>query len=606
MNRLIDSYSRSLGAWAPAWQAWGVFAVQITVFVVATTFIWERPYHVMPPGWEQDYYYSGQLILDEWRPDSVWHPGTPVQYLSAVILAFVGTSLSQTQVFFNVAYMAAGLALIAGGGVFVGLVLKSKGFVVSLVCLSLIALWTPTLAFMGIWHVEALSVPLALVLWSLLWRALASGDVSRRSLITIGAVAGLAVSVKGTFVVLVVIVLGGVMLHLLILGSAQPHLRRTVLRVLALPLIAALSFLVFTAPVLPRLYVFLERTVLTWRANPRGSFDYFGGLTDLLAQAPIFTVLAGGLTLALVVFVAIQANRARAAGGRLTLAGLDQHLMLGAIGLALMAVVVMSPTIGASGVGAEAVRGLNLRQLTPMMIAVVFVPVLVVQTQFGKVMGLRSGRLSAAVAGVALMLVVSGTLVEFVSHRAGQVAASEEGMSELIAELAETGVDGYRIASASWGGGFLGEAEFHLSGSDLFAGGDYTQEVVASFPKYTLLDLRVAIDLAGYSPPDPSDVGLLKGPLQNLWESWKRTFPGKAPTGELYSGLNSGVRISHVIYKLHGLPRYTDDPERDLRFTIETLYGIASERVIHAGGEDWVVLELATLLSLKGEAAPAP
>lgn len=586
-----------------------MFAVQITVFAVATTFIWERPYHVMPPGWEQDYYYSGRLILDEWRPDSVWHPGTPVQYLSAVILAFVGTSIAQTQVFFNVAYLAAGLALIAAGGVFVGLVLKSKGFVVSLVCLSLIALWTPTLAFIGIWHAEAFSVPLALVLWSLLWRALASGDVSRRSLISTGVVAGLAVAVKGTFVVLVVIVVGGVMLHLLILASTQPNQRRAVLRALALSVITALSFVVFTAPVLPRLYVFLERTVLTWRANPRGSFDYLGGLTDLISQAPIFTVLAGCLTLILVVSVVIQASRAWAAGRRLSLAGLDQHLMLGAVGVALMAVVVMSPSIGAGGVGdggVAAVRGLNFRQLTPMMIAVVFVPVLLVQTQFGMLIGLRGGRLSAAVAGVALMLVVSGTLMEFVSHRADQAAASEQAMSELLAELADTGVDGYRIASANWGEGYLGAAEFHLSGSDLFTGGEYTRGVVASFPKYTLLDLRVAIDLAGYDPPDPSDVGLLKGPLQDLWESWKRNFPGKAPTGELYSGLNSGERISHVIYKLDGLPRYTDDPERDLRFTIETLYGIASERVIHPGGEDWVVLELATLLALEAGSTPTP
>jgi hypothetical protein len=143
----------------------------------------------------------------------------------------------------------------------------------------------------------------------------------------------------------------------------------------------------------------------------------------------------------------------------------------------------------------------------------------------------------------------------------------------------------------------LGPVEFHLSGSDLFTGGDYTPEIAAAYPGLTTLNLRVAISLAGYTPPDPSNVGLLKGPVQDLWDAWKSRFPGKPPTGELYSGVNSGVRISHVIYRRDRLPSYTDDTERDLRFTIETLYGIEAERVISAGGQEWTILELATLVA---------
>jgi hypothetical protein len=566
----------------------------MTLFVVATTFVWERPYHVMPPSWEQDYFYSGRLILEELRPDSVWHPGTPVQYLTALLLLFTGTSAEGAQTFFNVSYLVAGLALITSAAIFARLVLARASFVVALATLALVALWPPTLAFLGIWHAETFAMPVALLLWGVLWRTLDQPHPSMKLLRWVGVLAGLAMAVKGTFLVLVVIALGSVALHLL--APADFPRRKKLWRALVAPLAAGATFLVLTAPVLPRLYVFIERIVLTWKANPRGAFDYLGGMADLAQAAPGFALVVAGLVALLITSVASQARHA--GGVRLALVHFDRHLALLAVGAGLAVAAAMSPSVGPGDGGVAFVEGINQRQLTPVASAAVLVPLLVARTQMGQALAQRAGAIGAALASLALVLLVAWTLVTYVDEREELVAREQAASSALRAALIgtgviEEGVDGERVALATWGQGRFGAPEFHLSGSDLFTGGDFTPEVIRDYPGFTLLYLRVAAEIAGYQPPDPSSVGLLKGPLQDLWESWKEAFPGKPLTGELFSGEHSGELISHVVYVADDLPQYTSDMERDLRVALQRAYGIASERQFEAGGDTWTLLELA-------------
>jgi len=114
----------------PSIQAWLIVVAALGLMVVFMTFVQGREYFLGLTDGEHDYYYNARVILSDGVPPRALHPGTPIYYLGAVILAIVGEDQDRTQAFFNTAYIVGFFSLAGAMWVFARTALKAWGWVV--------------------------------------------------------------------------------------------------------------------------------------------------------------------------------------------------------------------------------------------------------------------------------------------------------------------------------------------------------------------------------------------------------------------------------------------------------------------------------------------
>ena len=274
------------------------------LFVLHSRLVSPRPYTISEIDIEHDYYYNARLIAQGQPLGSSHHPGTPVYYLSSVLLRLSGLELAKTQRFLDIAYGMVALAS-AGALVFFCLkVLRRGSFGAAVTALGLLLSWPPVMSYWTYYGADSWSLCLGLLAVSFFWIDVSSPDRSVMPGILSGAAAGIGLAVKMTFLPLVLSLLVGK--AVLTAGRCgrgwregspgRPRRLGTALvSAAALPVAAALSYGLVTLPIIGRLpAVWLQTFQREEVRPPAGAFaaSLGAGLVDLWRWNPALVVAA--------------------------------------------------------------------------------------------------------------------------------------------------------------------------------------------------------------------------------------------------------------------------------------------------------------------------
>jgi hypothetical protein len=481
--------SRSLRTWIAA------SAPLLVAFVVVV--LAPRPYFVSTMDIEHDYFYNARLIRDGLPVGSEHHPGTPVYFLSAALLTVAGDGPEAVERFLRLGYLLVALASAASLVVFCRTVLKEASDAAFLLAVALVLAWPTTLTYWSHFGADSFTVPIGLVLAAAFWKALETrGIPSRRWLLAAGFAAGLAVSIKLTFLPLALCLLvaagaHGVREYRAAKRRTEAPRRRmgALAAVGAAPLGMAFGALLGTLPVLGRWPAILVFSAS--RADVRPPIGRF-----LSAVAQLQSVLWGWnpvlVVLEIVVFglfaVALaSAVRGWPASGRDSAARFD--FLAGGALIAGLGLVLLYTLACAVWVTPGAEPGIRLRNTAP---AGLVLPLMVAYAdRIRRAVRPSAGRRTRWVFAAAAGVVVAWGAASFFAARSAFVQEHESRASTTVATL--RGLAGSDATLAFWtesDDDHLGEASFHYWGNYRYGHGRYEAELEGAFPKTVFLRLR--------------------------------------------------------------------------------------------------------------------
>jgi hypothetical protein len=176
----------------------GLIAVlPIAVDWIAKNVVWPRPFWVWFFDPETPYFYNGLRLLRRQAPYHVDHPGTTLQMLSAAIAALSGPTPLRYEAFLTAAHLLALVLILAATALLLATILREAP-----PALQIAGAWTyfmapQALALDDVWSPELVYLPIAAVVFALLWRWWrVPGAVPA---IFLGLALGLAVATKFTF-----------------------------------------------------------------------------------------------------------------------------------------------------------------------------------------------------------------------------------------------------------------------------------------------------------------------------------------------------------------------------------------------------------------------
>jgi hypothetical protein len=191
-----------------AWLAFLLLSIVLVIYSFHFSFLSPRPYYVQAHSFdiENDYVYNSKMILETGTPHHVLHPGTPVQYLGAGIMALVGTGIEKTQTFLNVGYLVILIAIIGSFATFTKIALAKTSFTVALLSLGALMIWPPLLSLLNYWGSEVFLICIGLVATAMVWPSIDQNREPRtKENIILGILLGIGLTVKFTFIPLALI-----------------------------------------------------------------------------------------------------------------------------------------------------------------------------------------------------------------------------------------------------------------------------------------------------------------------------------------------------------------------------------------------------------------
>ncbi len=485
------------------------------VLLVAGLYVWmtflePRPYSIILTDVEVDYYYNARLAHQGLPVAGIHHPGTPIQFLGALILATVGADIALAQNFFNFAYLVLAVLTILALFFFVRTTLKDLPPGVAFLALATVVAW-PTFSFyLNKFGADAFVVISGLPAITFFWRALGKELIPRyRHLFLCGAFVGLSLAIKMSFVPLAVALLAGCMIRGLIAffcylseGGRLAGFWRFALLPLAMPAGAWLTYKLFTLPI-------HERVPDIWNERLGGSGLTFG-LREMAERAgDVLLAMATANWLLVCVLIAIVCvflfcvcalvYRSFSSGIRGTLHSITKerfdHLSGAAFLLiALPAVLLLLATEATATRTAVVAVGQGLRNVFPVALVFPFVIVFCWRTYFVHRDGflIRNKFFQPALLVISL-LAISLTVSVFLRERHGFMNLHAKRIENAQKAIMQSLLPGTRVAV--WDGTALhalGEVSFHWWGNYRYARSSFDADIGSAYPSFTqfrLLDL---------------------------------------------------------------------------------------------------------------------
>lgn len=598
------------------------------LFVLHSRLVSPRPYTVSEIDIEHDYYYNAKLIATGGAVGSSHHPGTPVYYLSSVLLRLSGDDLSRTQRFFDLAYGLVALASAGALAFFCVTVVRGAGLGAASLALGLVLSWPPVMSYWGYYGADSWSLALGLVAVSLFWKDLSSADGSALPGILCGAAAGVGLAVKMTFLPLLLSLLVGK--ALLTAGrcrrawkedGAERPKRLAAVGVfsLGLPVAFAAAYVVATLPILGRLpAVWLHTFQREEVRPPAGAFaaSLGSGLADLWRWNPALVLAAGFAVAAFFATGAALLARSLRRGStgapvlapatRGTFDTLAAGAFLGVLVLAFCYTIASSVVVTP---GAE--LGIRLRNTVPSAVVLPLM-VLFVDRARRDMLGGELGRRSTALAAGLGILCVLLAWTAIARHRHAFVETRDARAKEVRARLRPPSP----LRLAFWtesADDHFGEMSFHFWGNYRYGYDRFDAELLRRYPDFTFLRLRDfsrleetgerARETARISPERDTRRSSRFGWAGGLF--WKtsgwlpRAFPKTMSPYEkqlgLVTGEKAGVRAGAFVFEESQLSELRGRPLSAYGRSLEERFGALPLEKQAIAGQTWLAYGAAEL-----------
>ena len=600
-----------------AWLAFLLMTIVLVGYSLHSSYLSPRPYYVQPHSTdiENDYVYNSKKIIETGTPYHILHPGTPVQYLGAGIMALVGTDIERTQTFLNVGYVVILITTIGSFAAFTKIALAKSSFPVALLSLGALMIWPPLLSYMNYWGSEAFLICIGLVATAMVWPSIDQNREPRaKENIILGILVGIGLAVKFTFVPLALILVitmtaMGISKRLRINGIVgwKPSVWLLFREPILIWAPALIVVVLATSPVILRSHQLFAAIYRVRRIDPRlNTEDSFTSLmNDLTDPTPLVISVIGIVLFMIVVGLVIPVLKIGITNKKgAPIAGHPNFSRIGVVAL-----VLSFATIGVSyglGVAAPFVTGENIdsgTKLREYSAVAVVVPILVLCAHRVSVPVLRNiwsfQSQSKVIQSVLVMLCVGAILATTWSYAGWRANSVESEMYQTAAfaeRLEELAIAGTRIAFGETS--FIGVPGFHLYADSRYTA-DYFEDQLASdlehyaFLRPTQLHYhRLAAE--GIEPDDPAVIratGLL-GILESKYQNWLAAWPIRKPSSNVISGDENGLPISVFVYsdELKNSGRL-GDTDLEIQNTIEDIFGEISDRESHyMDGANWNIV----------------
>jgi len=580
--------------------------------VILACHLWDaRPYWVFETDSEADYYTNALLILENGVPRGFLHPGTPIYYLAAAIVGFVGRGVVHTQACLTVAQVVVTLATSVsvwfatrrGSGVTgVALLLGVGAF------LGFPSVVTHFNYFGSDPFVPVIGVPLVVAAWSAL-RPVNVWDWRRLRWVAFGV--GVALAIKLTFVPFALAFFGGAAV-VLAQEARRPRtagrdvdtsrVRWFFAHAVGLLARALAAFVLFTLPALPRLPATILGTLSRGDVAPRGNLLVALATSGrvMLTHAPTVAVLMFAMAVAtgVVMLLHLRANR------RVDLIATDRAapapdelprlVFLGLLWLGLVYAFASAARDAWRGWD----PGLLFRNATPCALVVIPTGLLLAS----RVQGLgqpwrragepavpRGAWLSAwmiatqdlrrpQVLAMCLLAILAPGSVAHLLHRHDVTVTRSAQVARTRATLAA--VAHGPIALWDSVGDLGGAAAFHHWGNYRYGADQFSAELLRAFPHQGFFRLREIRRIArGAVAGGPPGAAVRRG-----LRLWSRLFPGtfRQLSDDLVAGQRQGFRPALIAFPLAARPELGATTTDELRALLERAFGptVASVRLI--------------------------
>jgi hypothetical protein len=600
----------------PSTQAWLVVVASLGLMVLFMTFGQSREYYFGLTDGEHDYYYNAKVILADGVPPRALHPGTPIYYLGAVILAIVGDEQERAQVFFNTAYIVGFLSLAGAMWFFVRWVLSDVGFGWSILVLATIAIWPPTGTYLNHFTGDLYILSATVVVLGYFWRFLDGSEINQRQLAVFGVLIGIAMAVKSNFLLMAVPIVASMAVHFLRISRGEGwlvRLREVATRLILVGAVALLAFVVSVAPALPRLYSLVKHLKNKATRSDTAASDLFDQLGSFIETAPMYSL---GFLAAVIfaVVVSVMWFKSGSSWKRVNWTRQEQELQdpvaiitfLAVGGFLLVFTIVGQLHVSAPAGSTEVDPGIRTRDITPIAM---FLPLaLLGLRELWRVGGYKISRFAPRPGLVSPVLVtvaalaVMWTFTDYARYRSevfGEMRTELAARNEALEDLSGDG----RLAIWGWGAG-MGVSTFHFWGNYFYAYDRFDSELLVANPDFTFVRLHFGdlLDRGRQAGLSSSSVAELRemleprefsaNPIKQIFQRWEARFPYPDRTTEIFAGENNDVDVAKVVLIGEDLAVSGIDPVGTLNSLLPSRFGATDVSIIEVGDETWTVFSI--------------
>lgn len=580
---------------------WPILLVSILIPLLLFAyldFVVPRPFGISYIDAENAIFYAASLLYSRQPLFFVSHPATPIYYLTYGLLLLTGSAPNSVQQFLTLSHLVVALLSAFSLWFFVRTCLRNTSFGMSAIVIATIVAWPSFISFMDYLDTVSFVIPFGLPLVSLFWSNLENGHSpnATKSLLT-GVVLGLCLATKLSFLPVAFAIVIASLIQ--IVPSVRSHTTQ-LLKVLALTVAAAGTFLLLTLPIFDRLpNTFLN--LVDTRPSLSESWVSFVSATTLLLKSSLPLTLVVLVVFALFLFLFTTRIFASIYKGHSNNQMEDNFTFIGGGVFVLLMIAALVYTFGTSGPGFE--PGIHLRNSAPAALAFPFLLLLC-----NRLLSRKIGRdiTESAIAQVILVttaiVIVAVPFVLYLRTRQEFITTRTQTVTQTIKRLDELRTPETRIAfwddSAT---GLLGEVDFHFAGNYEYGADYFDQTLLREYPNFTffrLSQLPRLIEESTHGKPEPREPGASFGRLGVIWRT---LFPSSVVTrtDELVAGENSGVKVSLIASPASEFYDRIEGISEDQVFAlINQRFGKARKWKESIAGIEWVLIEVSNTPSV--------
>jgi len=598
------------------------------IFFLHTTYIVPRPYYLMyaVEDIEHNYYYVGRL-LHAGQPIPVvdaFHPGTPIYYLSRLMLSISGTGVELVQRFFNLSYFVVSLVTAASLCAFVFMLLKDVPIGISTLALASVVTWPPFLRYLNCFGSTSFLVAVGVPTIALFWSNLENGRrPNNAKLFLCGLGIGVCLATKLSFVPVALVLLTASSFQIVL---SIGHNRGTWRSLFLMPIGSAFSFLLLTAPVftrLPRIMIeiFFRYDIRMARKNLlAGFFQNFNWLLKDALPFVLLLIAAVATSICLVArYVYLRMIASSGTGTYRMVRSEDEGFdyLSGGVFLALMMLGLLYTTSAATE--GDVVEK-AFRNVTPTAL---FVPFLILYCyRLSRATGTSPAMntmIPQALMVVAAVGLATSAIVIHLDRRDAYMKDRKAKIEGTMARFEMLAQSGTRIAVYDdEDRPVLGEASFHFWGNFNYANGLFDQMLLEGFRKYAYFRLReidrivrerygeqeVASGGNGSERGQPIHRSKLYSLGRAIYRSWHKRFPLPSVnrSNEIVAGERYGVKVSIIAFvEEEGAAKLEKTNMSELLHLIQERFGPPRVWKESIEGIDWVIIAVPGLSNRSNE-----